>query len=233
MLSARSYKAEIMDDFSITDERISAALNELKIINRFLGGISTTRAGLNYIFKNISEKKDLKILDAGSGSSNVFRFKNSYKADIFCLDRNLAVCKYLKKNSLDKAIIYGDAFHIPFKDKQFDIVHASLFFHHFNEKEIKTLLDKFIKASKQAVLINDLRRSAFAYYAIKLLTKIFSKSDMVKNDGPLSVQKGFIKSELIDILNSFPQIEYIIKRKWAFRWLVIIFTNRRNYVQAL
>jgi ubiquinone/menaquinone biosynthesis C-methylase UbiE len=233
MFSTRSYETEIMDDFSVNDKRITVALNELNIINRFLGGNSTTKAGLITIIRNNPDKKELKILDAGSGSSDIIKLNNLYKFDIYCLDRNKAVCKYAKEKSQTKKIIFGDVFQLPFRDKQFDVVHASLFLHHFNEKEIRTLLNKFIKASKQAVLINDLRRSVFAYFGIKLLTKMFSKSEMVKNDGPLSVKKGFIKPELKEILNSFPQAKYIIKRKWAFRWLVIIFTGGKNYAQAL
>jgi hypothetical protein len=39
----RSYEPELMDDFSIRDERVDLALKELKIINKFLGGISTSK----------------------------------------------------------------------------------------------------------------------------------------------------------------------------------------------
>ena len=38
MLGARSSSIEMIDDMSITDERIDDALQELKVINRFLGG---------------------------------------------------------------------------------------------------------------------------------------------------------------------------------------------------
>ncbi len=47
----RSYQQEIMDDFSIQDERIDTALEELKIINKYLGGISTTQICFKIIFK--------------------------------------------------------------------------------------------------------------------------------------------------------------------------------------
>ncbi|MCH7973132.1 MAG: hypothetical protein IH949_04475 [Bacteroidetes bacterium] len=49
-----------------------------------------------------------------------------------------------------------------------------------------------------------------------------SKSSMVKNDAPLSVKKGFVKSELIDMFKNLKITNYKIKRKWAFRWLVVI-----------
>ena len=54
-----------MDDFSIRDERVDIALSELKVINKYLGGISTTRSGLKY-FINSSGKK-IRVLDIGAG----------------------------------------------------------------------------------------------------------------------------------------------------------------------
>jgi hypothetical protein len=55
---------------------------------------------------------------------------------------------------------------------------------------------------------------------------------MVKNDGPLSVKRAFVKKELFKILKEL-EIEYfLIKRKWAFRWLIIIYKNK-NLVNSL
>jgi len=73
----RSYDEEIMDDFSIQDGRIDKALNELRIINKYLGGISTTKSALKYFIN--SETEELKILDIGSGSSdNLLAVKSNF-----------------------------------------------------------------------------------------------------------------------------------------------------------
>jgi hypothetical protein len=45
---------------------------------------------------------------------------------------------------------------------------------------------------------------------------------MVKNDAPLSVKRGFLKSEMIEILSSVKYSSFILKWLWAFRWLVVI-----------
>ncbi len=68
--------------------------------------------------------------------------------------------------------------------------------------------------------INDLHRNPIAFYAIKILTGIFSSSYLVKNDAPLSVQRGFSKQDWLNIFERAglsPQISW----EWAFRWLVI------------
>ena len=70
--------------------------------------------------------------------------------------------------------------------------------------------------------INDLHRHPFAYYSIRILTSLFSKSYLVKNDAPLSVLRGFKKKELSALLDKAGISNYTIQWKWAFRWLVIV-----------
>jgi hypothetical protein len=68
MALKRSYDPEIMDDFSIRDARIDQALNELKITNKFLGGISTTFSGLKLL---LNGENEFSILDIGAGGSDL------------------------------------------------------------------------------------------------------------------------------------------------------------------
>jgi hypothetical protein len=102
-------------------------------------------------------------------------------------------------------------------------LHVSLFLHHFTEEEIFTLLNNFLNIVSYGIIINDLQRSVFALAGIKLLTFLFSKSKFVKNDAPLSVKRGFVRSDLITILNKLNISGYKIFWRWAFRWLIIIY----------
>jgi hypothetical protein len=49
------------------------------------------------------------------------------------------------------------------------------------------------------VIINDLHRHFFAYYSIRTLTTLFSKSPMVRHDAPVSVRRAFRPAELLKI----------------------------------
>jgi hypothetical protein len=71
--------------------------------------------------------------------------------------------------------------------------------------------------------INDLHRHPLAYYSIRFLTALFSKSYLVKNDAGLSVKRGFSKTELLHLVKPFTNFE--VKWMWAFRWLVIVKNN--------
>lgn len=215
----RSYKPELMDDFSIRDNRVDLALKELKIINRFLGGISTTKSALKHFFGY--DNKCLYTLDVGSGSSdNLIAAKEKHPClKIISIDKNLRVLKCTSDATLK---INSDAYKIPIKSCSCDIVHSSLFLHHFNETEIKLLMAEFIRVCRKGIVINDLRRSCFAYLGIKILTIFLSKSELVQNDAPLSVKKGFKKNDFIRLFAECGITNYVIKRKWAFRWMVVI-----------
>ena len=208
-----------MDDFSIQDERIDKALNELKIINKYLGGISTTKSALKYFTE--SENDKLKILDVGSGSSdNLLAAKSKYpNLQILSIDKNLRALSS-SKNLIDR--INSDAFELPFKNNSCDIIHTALFLHHFTEEELHLLLKEFLRTASKGIIINDLQRSYLALMGIKILTVLFSKSEMVKNDAPLSVKRGFTKQEILKLLSDVGVTNFLIKKKWAFRWMIVI-----------
>ncbi|MEO8233549.1 MAG: methyltransferase domain-containing protein [Ignavibacteriota bacterium] len=215
----RSYEPEMMDDFSIRDERIDVALNELTIINKYLGGIGTTNSALKYFIA--SENKELKILDIGSGSSdNLIAAKNNFpNLQILSIDKNLRALTS-SKNLLKK--INSDAFNLPFKDNSCDIIHVALFLHHFTEDQIQKLLKEFSRIAGKGIIINDLQRSYLALSGIKILTFLFSKSNMVKNDGPLSVKRGFTKQDFLKLLSNAGVVDFVIRKKWAFRWMIVV-----------
>lgn len=215
----RSYEAEIMDDFSIRDERIDLALSELKVINKYLGGVSTTLSALKILLNNSNYKST--ILDIGSGSSDnlIAAKKKLPNIHILSIDKNPRVLRF-KDEYLNK--INADAFQLPFKDNSCDIIHLALFLHHFTENQIQELLKEFFRITRVGIIINDLQRSFLALAGIKVLTSLFSKSEMVKNDGPLSVKRGFTKTELINLFAKVGFNNVVIKWKWAFRWMVVI-----------
>ena len=225
MFIKRSYEKEIMDDFSITDFRIDNALNELKLVNRFLGGVRTSKTGFEILFNN-SDYEMIKVLDIGSGSSDIFQglINKLPNLKIFSLDRNKRICRVIKDENRAYPI-FGDAIAPPVKEESISVVHASLFLHHFKKDEIKEIIKLSLSIAKKGMIINDLRRSVWALIGIKTLIYLFSRSAMVKNDAPLSVKRGFIKSELINLLEELKITNYIIKRKWAFRWLIVIPKN--------
>lgn len=214
-----------MDDYSIQDSRLTDALKELTVINTFLGGNAVSRKGIAALLERIPEHGPVSLLDVGSGGSDL---SHSLPADrrtiaITSLDINFGACQYSKVTYPGLAVVNGSVLDLPFKERSFDIVHASLFLHHFTETELQTIIVSLYRVSRYGVVINDLRRSLFAYIGIVLLTQLFSRSTMVKNDGPISVRRGFVRKELKQLCSQLSTATCSIRRMWAFRWCVTIF----------
>ena len=113
-----------------------------------------------------------------------------------------------------------------FASKQFDIIICTLFAHHFDDENLKFLLNQWTQQVRLGIIINDLHRNPLAFHSIKILTKLFSKSSMVKNDAPVSVLRGFSKRELDLLMADCEVRNYYLSWCWAFRWLLVIPTSK-------
>jgi SAM-dependent methyltransferase len=228
--SKRSSEVELMDDLNCSGEVVEQTLRELEFINRTLGGNSITVQGVQ---KLISKNQDevFSILDLGCGGGDMLLLlkkkldDQQVQATFLGLDANPNIVDYAKKNCMGVANISFktvDIFSEEFKQLKCDIAIATLFFHHFTQEQLVGIFSQLKNQAKLGIVVNDLHRHPLAYYSIKLLTTLFSKSAMVKYDAPLSVLRGFSKAELISILEKAGMQNYKIKWKWAFRWQVIM-----------
>ncbi len=106
--------------------------------------------------------------------------------------------------------------------KPVDVIVSSLFCHHLNDQELAECMHWMNQNARAGFLINDLHRNKIAYYSIKWLTALFSKSYLVKNDAAVSVSRGFKRRELNELLRKSGVKNYSISWKWAFRYLIVV-----------
>lgn len=231
--SQRSEAIEIMDDLNCSGPVVDQALLELEFINKWLGGNAVTLNGLEDILSTCPHN-ELKIADLGCGGGDMLilikdsLFRKNRQALLTGIDANANIVAYAKKNTEDHSEIDYKAIDVlsdEFKQMRFDIVFATLFFHHFTTGQLIDLFRHLNQTTRCGIVINDLHRHPLAYYSIKYLTKFFSKSSMVVNDAPLSVHRGFTRGELTDILHAAGITSYSLQWRWAFRWQLIIRTN--------
>ncbi|NOT75432.1 MAG: methyltransferase domain-containing protein [Cyclobacteriaceae bacterium] len=227
--SNRSSAIEIMDDLDCHGEVVDQTLRELEFINRWLGGNAVTLEGIKKLFKT-SKKEKLHIADLGCGGGDMLKLladwgrRNNISLQLTGIDANPHIIAFAKNNCQSYPEISFetlDIFSSNFESRKFDIVMGTLFYHHFSQQ---MLIDFFTKLRHQVnvgIIINDIHRHWLAYHSIRLLTKFFSKSAMVKFDAPLSVLRAFTKREMIDILNQSGLVPFKLKWKWAFRWLTV------------
>lgn len=230
--AARSTAIEIMDDLNCSGEVVNQTLRELEFINRTLGGNAITLNGVRALLKNSS--RPVSILDLGCGGGDMLlllqrKLGRQFPAMMLTgIDANPNIIHYAQQHCQSSHDITFKAINIfsdEFSALSCDIATATLFLHHFTHEQLVTFLRQLVKQCKVGIVINDLHRHPLAYYSIAWLTRLFSKSAMVKFDAPLSVLRGFSREEWKTILAEAGITRYTLRWKWAFRWEVIIYSK--------
>jgi 2-polyprenyl-3-methyl-5-hydroxy-6-metoxy-1,4-benzoquinol methylase len=225
-LSQRSYKKELLDEDGIPFADIVRNMQELNTINTLLGGHNITIAGFKKLLGN---NKTITVCEIGCGGGDNLKAiekwckKHGIKASFIGIDLKAACINFAQQQyaSLQVDWITSDYEKVNFGNQNPDIIFSSLFCHHFTEAQLATMLLWMKANSSKGFFINDLHRNILAYYFIKTITAIFSKSYLVKNDAPLSVARGFRKNEWINLLQNSGITNYSVKWKWAFRHLIV------------
>ncbi|MFT6055281.1 MAG: 2-polyprenyl-3-methyl-5-hydroxy-6-metoxy-1,4-benzoquinol methylase [Roseivirga sp.] len=218
-----------MDDLEASGEVIPQTLKELETINKWLGGNYVTTNGLDQLLKRKKAKK-LRIADLGCGGGDMLKLVAKWakmrkvEVSLIGFDANPHIVDYAKENcdgfeniSFEVSDIFSDEF----KQRKFDVILCTLFTHHFKEEQLTKIFNQFKSQATIGTVINDLHRHWLAEFLIKWLTRFFSKSDMVKNDAPLSVRRAFRRNELQLILKDAEIDIFSLRWMWAFRWQLI------------
>jgi 2-polyprenyl-3-methyl-5-hydroxy-6-metoxy-1,4-benzoquinol methylase len=115
-----------------------------------------------------------------------------------------------------------DIFSDEFNQLEYDIVLCTLTLHHFTNEQILNIITTFNNNAKSGIVVNDLHRSKLAYNLFKLICKVFNLSKMSREDGLVSILRGFKNQELEQFSKKINLKNYTINWKWAFRYQWII-----------
>lgn len=227
----RSDEPEIMDDFALEGEVLRDALDKIAKINQLLGGNQLTLQGVQGLIARISKTTEITIVDVGCGNGDMLRtlaeygLKKQLHFKLIGIDANQFTIHHaikLSENYSNISYRCEDIFDKPFKELQYDIVLCTLTLHHFKDNEIIKLMTVFNANSKVGIVINDLHRSLISYRLFQALCFVFRLNAMSKEDGLVSILRGFKKEDLIDFSKKLKLNNYKIQWKWAFRYQWII-----------
>jgi len=222
--------AELLDQEHIAAKDLFTNLKELDFINTWLGGHAITIVGVHH-FLNSKIRYMLEdyvtIADVGCGGGDnliaIAKWARKHKIRVKligidikpdCINYAVENCKAYNEISFitsDYQLVVDN----------FDIIFSALFCHHLNDNQLVSYFKWCNQHASWGFFVNDLHRNPWAYYSIKYLTLLFSKSYLVKNDAPLSVLRGFHKTELQNYMSQAEVFRFEIFWKWAFRFLVI------------
>jgi SAM-dependent methyltransferase len=224
----RSNEAELIDGSDYSSDEFIDTLADLRRINRLLGGQRALTRHLFPLIEGLGGNR-ARLLDVGTGSADIpagiveWARRRGIDIEFVVLDLNEIAGREARAQTAgypEISVVRGDAMNLPFADRSFDFVIASLFLHHFETPQAARLLRSFARVARAALIINDLRRHPIAYYSIKLLTRIFTGNRLVRNDAALSVLRGFVERDIAEIARA-ASVELEIFRHFPYRYILI------------
>jgi ubiquinone/menaquinone biosynthesis C-methylase UbiE len=233
--SERSTELELMDGSDYTVEEMIDTLAELRRVNHYLGG---HRALTRHLFPMIERlgRPVVRLLDIGTGSADIpirvveWARSRKIKVKYVVVDLNPIVAEEARqqvKNYPEIEAVCGNALNLPFAAGAFDFVTASLFLHHFETPNAAELLRALSEKAGVALIINDLRRHPVAYYSINILTQIFTRNRLVRNDAGVSVLRSFTERD-IEKLSEASGLRFDVHRHFPYRYILINRNRKEN-----
>ncbi len=226
----RSAQTELIDEPDIPFSDWETCLRELNTINTWLGGHAITLEGVKKLLHLTTYPVRIAEIGCGGGDNlraiHQWNNRGTYALTYTGIDLNKACIEFAEQHCAGlpgKIFINSDYRLVDFQNTERpSIIFNSLFCHHFSNEQLVEMLVWMKKNASIGFFINDLQRHPVAFYSIKWLTSLFSRSYLVKHDASVSVARGFSRQEWRQLLKQAGITNYTIHWKWAFRFLIIV-----------
>ena len=188
-LRYRAIRPELLDE--APEAEAVQSLRDLVRINCRLGGHSIL---LGMLSRLVGRTDAFTFLDVGSGSGDAAALvrANYAAAGAISLDRD-----FFHVSQGGGPRICGDAFTLPFPNGAVDLVHCSLFLHHFTDDQAVALLGEFRRVARRFVLVSDLERRLVPWGFIPATRWLFHWHPLTLHDAPVSVAAAFRADEMV------------------------------------
>lgn len=228
-LSKRNRLPEWMDQPDISPKLHQQALVGLSRLNYFSNSTGILWKPLSELARHSKQSNNISVLDiaAGSGDIPLALAQRAKKSGInirfTVTDKSAFALKLVdekvRRLNLPVECIQADAL----DDQPFpvhDVVICSLFLHHLDNDDAIKLIRRMAKASRVAILLNDLERSWLNWHMVWLASRLLTRSPVVHMDGPLSVSGAYTKAEAMEIAIQAGLENMEIKTCWPCRFLL-------------
>jgi len=210
-MSRRSLEREYMDDRTPPQHVVDEVYWFLGAINRWLGGTRATLSRFEEFSHRWRPGERVEVLDVATGGGDVARAlvrwgrERGFDLHVTALDISLAALDCARRTSDSLSVESGlhfvcaDVHCLPCRERAFDYVVCTLFFHHLTDDEVVRTLRVFDDVAIRGIVVNDLVRRWRHYMWSWLFTRPFN--EVLRSDGPLSVRRSFRPAELAALVS--------------------------------
>jgi SAM-dependent methyltransferase len=224
----RHRRPEIMDQPELSSDRHTRALRDLARINFLSHSDGILWPELSDLARSIAPRVP-RVLDVATGGGDIpiRLWRRAQRAN---LDLHLEGCdispvaleharhratesgapvRFFEYDALSGPILTG-----------YDVVMCSLFLHHLDETQAVAFLRRMAEMAGRLVLVNDLQRGWMGLLAAHVVTLLLTTSDVVRVDGPRSVEGAFTQAEARTLAERAGLAGARLRSRWPFRWLL-------------
>ena len=198
-LGRRSAELELLDLDGADRGAIAVCLRDLERINRWTGAYRVTLRWLDQLHLEVTPKRPITVLDAGSGGGDMLRRIRAWararglEVRLIGVDRNPhATAAAAAATRYDAGIRYvtADLFDLP-RELPVDVVVSALFSHHLDDVRLIDFLRWMEERARLGWLINDLHRHRLPWLVAHHGARLLRMHSLVRHDAPLSVARAF------------------------------------------
>jgi len=191
---------------SLDHAELAGSLADISLVNRYLGDLCAVRKYMTRMTAGM-DKSDatLTVLDVATGSADIpiaivdWARARGISAKVTAVDINPCAITIAREKTAgypEISLAVADAHDLPYRDGSFDFVLCTKTLHHFSTSDAGEIVGRLSRLSRRGYIFIDIRRSWVAFSLIYILTRLFTRNRLTKNDGPLSVLRSFTVDEI-------------------------------------
>ncbi|MAM60222.1 methyltransferase domain-containing protein [Maritimibacter sp. UBA3975] len=221
VLPGRIHEEELMDIEDVPEAELARCLRDLARVNVISAGYRPT---LHWLDQATIGRDRVSIVDIGCGYGDMLRRVERWgkargiETDLLGIDLNPKTIRIAQAATDPASTIRWEAvnlFDIP-EDHRPDIVISSLFAHHLGDEELVGFVRWLDRNCRVGWFINDLHRHWISAWGLTLIFAFWPVHRFVRNDGPVSVRRAFIREDLRRVAEAAGVPERTLTLRWWF-----------------
>ena len=223
-LSRRATDPEELD-LGVSDAEALESLRDLRFVNRWLGARGRLR---EIVIPLLQSSGRPRLLDVGCGSGDVGAdLARAGSRPVMAVGLDIKPLHVGQAPPVVRGVV-GDVHALPFRERSFDVVLASLFLHHFDGPEPARVLASLYALCRRALVITDLRRARVPYTFGRLTFRWLFQSRVSVGDGLLSIRRAFTDDELRAAFREAGLPHATVRRAFPYRLLAVAVRPERD-----